>query len=360
MEKFKKLSLSILISATLITSMLILVFKNDIDISKSERRKLLKAPTFSVQKVLDKRYFSNYEKYLLDQFPFRDQLRTIKAFTAFHLFRKKDNDGIFYIADNIFKIDDSLNQKQVSLAAKKINGIIEKHPEANYYYTLIPDKNCFIKDYPGLDCKNMLSVLQAKISAAHYIDIASLMTLNDYYRTDPHWSLPKIEKVAHKICTEINGAYQPLKKPQSASLLGFYGAYYGQLALAVPSENMDYIDSPSFADVNVTSIEKDRNLSVYDTANFSHIDPYDFFLGGAQAVIYIENRHAKTNRELILFRDSFGSSLAPLLVENYKKISLVDIRYISAKSSAKYLNFNQADVLFMYSSRLYNNGGILR
>ncbi len=360
MEKFKKLSLSVLVSTILISFMLILVFKSDADISKSERRKLLKAPTFSVQKVFDKRYFPNYEKYLLDQFPFREQMRGIKALTAFNLLRKNDNDGIFCIADNIFKIDDALDERQVSLAAKKINGIIENHPEANYFYTLIPDKNCFVADYPGLDCKKLLSVLQSKISAAHYIDIANLMSLDDYYRTDPHWSSAKIEKVAQKICTEINGAYHPLQNPQKVRLPGFYGAYYGQLALALPSENMDYIDSPSFAHVKVSSIEKDKHFSVYDTTNFTNVDPYDFFLGGAQAILYVENEHAKTDRELILFRDSFGSSLAPLMVENYKKISLVDIRYISTKSAAKYLNFDQTDVLFMYSSRLYNNGGILR
>ncbi len=361
MEKFKKLSLSIMISAILIIFMFVVIFKSDGDISKSERRKLNKAPTFSVQKVLDKRYFPNYEKYLLDQFPFRDDLRSIKAFTNFKLLREKDNDGIFYIADNIFKIDDRLNEKQVDLAAKKINAIIENHPEANnFYYALIPDKTCFVKDYPGLNCNALLSILKAKISAARYIDIASLMTLNDYYRTDPHWSAAKIEKVAQKICTVINGQYQPLQNPQIESLKNFYGAYYGQLALSVPAENMDYINSSSFDSVSVSSIEENKEIKVYDVANFSNIDPYDFFLGGAQPIIYIENENAKTNRELIIFRDSFGSSLAPLLVENYKKISLVDIRYISRKTADKLLNFNNADVLFIYSSRLYNNGGILK
>ena len=34
-----------------------------------------------------------------------------------------------------------------------------------------------------------------------------------------------------------------------------------------------------------------------------------------------------TDRELVIFRDSFASSLAPLLMEQYAKITLVDIRY---------------------------------
>ena len=53
-----------------------------------------------------------------------------------------------------------------------------------------------------------------------------------------------------------------------------------------------------------------------------------FFLGGSKSLISIENPNAKTDRELVMFRDSFGSSIAPLLAEDYAKITLVDIRYL--------------------------------
>ncbi len=361
MEKFKKLTLSILISAILIAFMLILVLKSDGDISKIERRKLLKQPSFSIAKVLDKRYFPNYEKYLLDQFPFRDQMRSIKAFSNFYLLREKDNDGIFWLADNIFKAGERLDEKQVRLAVKKIETIIASHPEAKaYYYALIPDKICFSRGYPSFDCNHLLKILNASISKAKYIDIASLLTLNDYYRTDAHWSSAKIEKIAQRICTEITGTYLPLKNAKTESIAGFYGAYYGQLALPVPSENLDYLNSDSFDNVTVTGIDQTSTVKVYNKDNFFNIDPYDFFLGGAQPILFIENKNAKTDKSLIIFRDSFTSSLAPLLVENYRKISLVDIRYISSESADKLLNYNGADVLFIYSSRLWNNGGILK
>ena len=57
----------------------------------------------------------------------------------------------------------------------------------------------------------------------------------------------------------------------------------------------------------------------------------------------------------MIFRDSFGSSLAPLLIESYDKITLVDIRYIQSGMLGNFIDFDSQDVLFIYSSGLLNN-----
>ncbi len=361
MEKFRKLSLSILISLLIVVFSFLLFFKGDTDVSKSERRKLLKEPSFTVEKVFDKKYFSDYESYLLDQFPFRDKFRQIKAFSNFYILREKDNDKLYFINDNIFKISNNLNEKEIKLGVKKINSIIEKHPEAKaYYYSIILEKNSFDDTHPHFDNNKLEEILNRDIKNAKYINIADSLKLDDYYRTDPHWSQDKIVKVAKKICNDINGEYKALKDSNIESLDGYKGAYFGQLAIDIPSEKMSYIDSKSFEDVEVKGIEKDSIIKAYNVDNFSNIDPYDLFLGGAKSILYIENKNIDSDRELIIFRDSFGSSLAPLLVENYKKITLVDIRYISSKNVDKYIDYKNADVLFIYSTGLLNSGGILR
>lgn len=78
-------------------------------------------------------------------------------------------------------------------------------------------------------------------------------------------------------------------------------------------------------------------------------DPYELFLSGSISLLSIENPNAETDRELIVFRDSFGSSLAPLLAEGYAKITLADIRYLPSSQMGKLLDFTDADVLFLYS-----------
>ena len=72
----------------------------------------------------------------------------------------------------------------------------------------------------------------------------------------------------------------------------------------------------------------------------------EIFLGGSKSLISIENPNAKTDRELVMFRDSFGSSIAPLLAEDYAKITLVDIRYLPVERIGNYIDFKDQNVLF--------------
>ena len=50
------------------------------------------------------------------------------------------------------------------------------------------------------------------------------------------------------------------------------------------------------------------------------LDSYEVYLDGASSFIEIENKNSLSDKELIIFRDSFGSSLIPLLINYYKKI----------------------------------------
>ena len=62
----------------------------------------------------------------------------------------------------------------------------------------------------------------------------------------------------------------------------------------------------------------------------------------------------------MLFRDSFGSSMAPLLLPGYSRITLVDLRYLPADSLGKYLEFHGQDVLFLYSPGIMNSSYLLK
>jgi hypothetical protein len=84
------------------------------------------------------------------------------------------------------------------------------------------------------------------------------------------------------------------------------------------------------------------------------------FLGGALSVITLENPKAETNRELVIFRDSFGSSIAPLFLEGYKKITLLDIRYLNETMVGQFVRFKNQDVLFLYNTTVLNNRSSFR
>jgi len=99
---------------------------------------------------------------------------------------------------------------------------------------------------------------------------------------------------------------------------------------------------------------------MYDTEKLTSLDSYDVFLSGPSSYIEIENRSVTDGSTLILFRDSFGSSIAPLLTPYYNKIIMVDLRYMDFKFVKEKLNFKDADVLFLYSTLIINSSDILK
>ena len=99
---------------------------------------------------------------------------------------------------------------------------------------------------------------------------------------------------------------------------------------------------------------------MYDMSKLDSGDPYNMYLSGARVgLVQIENPNAATDKKLFVFRDSFGSSIAPLLVQDYASVTLIDIREIPSANLqmlANYisLDFTGADVLMLYSTTVLN------
>ena len=76
-------------------------------------------------------------------------------------------------------------------------------------------------------------------------------------------------------------------------------------------------------------------------------------------MLVINNKYNDSGRELVIFRDSFGSSLVPLMISSYSKITMVDLRYINSKYliDNNLIDFNNSnmDVLYLYSIPIINN-----
>ena len=68
----------------------------------------------------------------------------------------------------------------------------------------------------------------------------------------------------------------------------------------------------------------------------------------------------KEGKELIIFRDSFASTIAPLLINGYKKITLVDLRYIDPNKLNEIIKFDKQDILIIYNTIMINNSEAIR
>ena len=146
----------------------------------------------------------------------------------------------------------------------------------------------------------------------------------------------------------------------AASPAPFYGVYYGQAALPMKPDTLYTLESDLLDQCQVYNYETNAYGGIYDREKLTGSDPYEVFLSGSVSLLRIENPNAQTDRELILFRDSFGSSIAPLLIQGYRSITLVDIRYVSSAMLDRFIDFNGQDVLFLYSTLVLNNSETLK
>lgn len=335
----------------------------DETVSYAERRKLRQWPAFSAEAVFSGKYMKDLDAYLLDQFPGRDRFRTLVSLIRFDVMAQKDSNKLYRVDDGLYKLEYPLKPAQVLYAADKMNWIYENYLSGmNVYYAVIPDKNAFVaaqNGYLSIDYDQMLSLFNDRVGGMECIDIRDCLTLDDYYRTDTHWRQERIGPVARRIASSMGVTLIPDDEYAEKALYPFYGVYCGQIALPTGPEKLVYMTNERIDGATVRSAESEEALPVYDPTKLSGMDAYDVFLSGAQAILTIEC-DGPAERELILFRESFGSSLAPLLIGAYSKITLVDLRYIMSDLLPEYISFDNQDVLFLYNTSLLNNGMLLK
>ncbi len=366
-DKIKSIVLTVLSAVVLLTLSVWCIVKPGPDYSDSERRVLASFPEITWENILSADFMSEFEDYTVDRFPMRDLFRSVKALGEKYIFIKKDNNDIYTAEGHLSKLEYPLSISMLDNAAEKFLYIYEKYiegTESEVYFSIVPDKNYFLAEkngYLSLDYDKLVSYMKEKTSYMTYIDITDTLTVDDYYTTDTHWRQECITDVAEYI-GECMGADVKAEYKENTLDNPFYGVYYGQSALPYAADTLKYLTSETLDNCVVTSYDTGKPVekSVYDMEEAYGKDPYEMFMSGSDALIVCENPHAETDRELVMFRDSFGSSLSPLLAEGYRKITLVDIRYINPAMLGAFVNFENCDVLFIYSTMLLNSSSAFK
>lgn len=362
-DKTRNIVVTIAFFLLLILFFIANLIKPDTEISQEERRKLTQFPEIKLQTILDGTFSEKFDLYTTDQIIGREKFRKVKSMLEFDLFRKKDNNKIYMYNDSIIKIEYPLNEKSILKAADKINTIQKEYLKGmKCYYSIVPDKNYFTnKDkYISMDYEKLQKIMTDNIKNIEYIDIFDCLQLQDYYVTDIHWKQENLQKVIDKIKLEmdINDIENVQYKKQE--ITEFDGVYAGEISIKNKKDKISILTNEIIENAKVYNYENRKETKVYDIEKLTSKDKYDIYLSGPTPLITIENSQANTNKELIIFRDSFASSLAPLLIENYSKITLIDIRYIRSQDLEKYIDFKNQEVLFLYSTIVLNNSNILK
>jgi len=369
-DKLKYKSISYFFVVCIIgVALTFLIFPKE-EISKAERRSFAQLPEFTLENIKNESFMEDLEKYFLDHFPFRQQLRRIKAGFSYEILKQKENNGIYVADDHASKLEYPLNETSVVRFSDKLMNLRKRYfPNQNVYYSVIPDKNYFLAEkegYPLIDYVKLTDILNTKLSDFEYIDIFPTLEIHDYYNTDTHWRQEKLLDTVDVIMKGMNAdkSYNfDIYDFKINEINDFYGVYYGQSALALEPDTIIFLTNNAIDNALAWNFETNEIKPVYELDELNNpksVDMYDIFLGGATPLQVIENKELKDNSHLIIFRDSYTSSLAPLLINGYAKITLIDLRYISSELLGEYVDFENADVLFLYNTLIINNSTMLK
>ncbi len=358
-----------------LTVMCVVSGLNPTAMSESERRPLAQFPSdITLEGIVDKTDIDAFEDFSVDQFPFREFFRGIKARFQMNILNLKENNGLAVEDGYIVKVESTFNDKFVSQSIAILDHIYEqyfKDGKGDAFLSIIPDKNYyFSKDYgyASPDYEKLVADVREALEDTEYIDLFDSLELEDYYKTDTHWNQPEILGALNKLAAGLGVSEYLSGEYTEVTIDGdFFGVYHGQSALNPTPDKITYLTNEFIEGTKVYNYGvKIEEVPMYNLDLFGGEDGYNVFLSGAAGnpVMRIVNNACANKDTLIVFRDSYGSSILPLLSEAYRTIYVIDIRSVNYNVTAgwnglyEYIPervFEESDVLFLYSTLVFNS-----
>lgn len=167
-------------------------------------------------------------------------------------------------------------------------------------------------------------------------DIASLFSAQDdpgslFYKTDHHWTMDGAYLCYSRLCDKLG--IEPVPKESfTVDEYEFYGSFYREAGMWLTKpDTLEVWRSPALDAMNVTIGVGERAVThsgVYDESKLAEgeVDKYAAYLWSNNGLTVIENPDGN-GETLLLVKDSYGNSIAPLFALNYSRIVMLDTRY---------------------------------
>ena len=331
------------------------------DFSEQENRYLaqFKAPTPDT--LRSGKFMEDFEKYVTDQFPLRDQWIQLKAISERSL-GKQENNGVYFGTDGqtLFAQFKAPTEEELAQRVGFVNSL-GQNLDIPVYFSLVPDKSWVWADYlpdyaPNVDDGSTIERAQALCGEnVRFIDLRGALDYDSFYRTDHHWTTMGAMQAYFSLIRDISGGNSGdwYHEPELISDQ-FYGTTYSSSGAAWVKPDSIYTMIPeggTKGNITVTGYPEGAPIesSLYHPEKLAVKDKYAYFLGGNQPLCVIKNPDAANGR-LLVIRDSYSDSLAPFLAEEFQEVHLFDLRYNNMALS-QYVADNGIDqVLVLYSA----------
>ncbi len=339
--------------------------------SESERRPLAQLPTDVTWNSIvntsgeEASTIAQFQDFTVDQFPFRDFFRTLKAKFAMNVLHMNENNGYAMKDDSIVIVKKEYTEEERAALTQhlaRIQAVYEKmiaDKTDRVFLSVVPDKNYYFSEqygYPAPDYDALIAQVKETLSDLQYVDLFDQLELSDYYKTDWHWNQACLDQVMATLGEAMNFSDRISGDYQTEILEGFHGGYFDQSGLSPDPEQLTYLTNKVLESCTVYEYATGNTTGLYfpdifyNTENYTKKVDYDFFLNGRCGVQRIDNPLATTDKELVVFRDSYGASLLPLMAEGYKTIYSIDLRDTMSATLSSLIDFEGKDVLFLFST----------
>lgn len=274
-----------------------------------------------------------------------------------------NEEKIYAVNHNYFKSFYPLNEKSVVKAAEYMKKLQSTYmtDKNRVFYAIIPDKSYYdnLSGYDKIDYDKMLDILKDNIDGMERIELKDLLDLDDYFKSDNHWKQERIIDIANRLGEKL-GFKINQNTFEEQNFKGFKGMYSKYIDDKNYSEELKYLINEHISNAIVNNYQNKDFNKIYDIERLNTDVPYDIFLSGASSFLTISNPSANSDKELVIFRDSYASSLVPLFISEYAKITMIDTRYMSSTLLKDFIEFDNQDVLFLYSSGVINRSAMLK
>ena len=246
--------------------------------------------------------------------------------------------------------------------ASYVNGYKERLENVNVYSMVLPTSSSFYlpDNYKDLahsekeDFDNIDSALQNVMSVDAYTALDTHKDEAIYSRTDHHWQPLGAYYAAQKFALTAGVPFADLSEYETVTLPGYVGTLYMYTQSATLLNNPeDFVYYKPKTPVTVT--QYDTRFQNPVAANLL-LDPsgmpnsgYYMVFGSDERIVHV-NTECKNGRTLVIFKDSYGNALLPMLTSSFENIYLCDIRYFELNAVDFIKQVGATDLLFSMCS----------
>lgn len=329
--------------------------------SENENRRLEQMPEFSIEKLLDGSFGTDYEKYLSDQFFARDTWISIKTYTE-RLIGKKDINGVYFGKDGYLiekHPSTPVDKETADRNAERVADFLKRQQallgEGHCKFLLVPGSIDVLQEklppFASDDAMPyFLETMKALVPEEIYVDLYDEMLSHAdegiYYRTDHHWTTLGAYYAYVLWAKDCGITPKALSEFTPEEISDFYGTVHSKVNIAAEPDTITLYHSGTPFTVEYDMTETLEGLYVKEHLDTK--DKYSVFLDGNHALVKITGGE-KNGKTLLVVKDSFAHSFVPFAAEHFETVYMLDLRYFNMQVSQFAEQCGATDLLVLYN-----------